>query len=138
MQSETLSDLTSVDLPKQVRRFVLTVMPILVGLHVYIGWSLIPALPLGMLGTVVGWTLLSLSALLIPMSMVARFIVSNPALVDRDQFCRFVSDGVVLIPSGADVTARSVTACNRNTFACRHESNNGDLSGGSGNGHRFH
>jgi hypothetical protein len=94
VQNETPPDPTAVNLPKQVRRFILTVMPILVGLHVYIWMEPITGAPIGMLGTAIGWTILSLSALLIPMSMLARFMVSNPALVDRANFAGSLAMGL--------------------------------------------
>jgi len=74
---------TPVDLPKQLRRFALTVIPILAVLHAYIGWRLLPALPIGTLGIVVGGIVLGLSTLLIPLGMFARFFVPLPALADR-------------------------------------------------------
>jgi len=70
-------------LRRQLRGFILTVMPILIGLHGYIGWRLLPALPIGLPGTVIGGTLLALSTLLIPLGMLARFIVPTQALADR-------------------------------------------------------
>jgi predicted MPP superfamily phosphohydrolase len=71
------------DLPRRLRRFALTVMPILAGLHTYIGWRLLPALPIGTLGTVVGVIMLGMSTLLIPLGMLARFFVPRPTLADR-------------------------------------------------------
>lgn len=71
------------DLRGRIGFFMLAVMPILVGLHAYIGWRLLPALPIGMAGKVGGGTLLGLSALLIPLGMLARFFVPRPALADR-------------------------------------------------------
>jgi predicted MPP superfamily phosphohydrolase len=70
-------------LPAQMRRFVLTVIPVLAGLHTYIGWRLLPALPIGTPGIAVGVALLGLSTLLIPLSMLTRFLVARPALADR-------------------------------------------------------
>jgi predicted MPP superfamily phosphohydrolase len=71
------------DLPLQLRRFALTVLPFLAGLHAYIGWRLLPALPFGAIGTTIGVIVLGLSTLLIPMGMLARFLVSRQALSDR-------------------------------------------------------
>jgi uncharacterized protein len=93
------------------------------------GLSLLPALPIGILGTAVGWAILSLSALLIPMSGLARFIVSNPALVD---FVGSLAMGLFSSLLMLTLLRGLLLACNRNTFACRYDSNNGDLSGGSG------
>jgi predicted MPP superfamily phosphohydrolase len=58
-------------------------MPILIGLHAYIGWRLLPALPIGVPGTLIGGTLLALSTLLIPLGMLARLIIPTQALADR-------------------------------------------------------
>lgn len=70
-------------LPGQLRRFVLTVIPILASLHAYIGWRLLPALPIGTLGTTLGAIILSVSTLLMPLGMLANFLVPSPALADR-------------------------------------------------------
>jgi predicted MPP superfamily phosphohydrolase len=71
------------DFSKRLVRFALTVMPILIGLHTYIGWRLLPALPIVMPGTVVGGLLLGLSTLLIPLGMFARFLVRGQSVADR-------------------------------------------------------
>lgn len=71
------------NMPKQLRRFLLTIMPIIIGLHIYIGWRLLPALPLSMMGEIVGWILLGLSALLMPLGMFTRFLALRPTLADR-------------------------------------------------------
>ena len=81
--SEAPQHPTPVDLPRQLRSFALTVIPILAVLHAYIGWRLLPALPIGMPGTVVGGIMLGLSTLLIPLGMLAHFFVTRPALADR-------------------------------------------------------
>jgi uncharacterized protein len=70
-------------LPAQLRRFMLTIVPVLAGLHTYIGWRLLPALPIGAPGIAVGVGLLGLSTLLIPLSMLTRFLVARPTLADR-------------------------------------------------------
>lgn len=67
----------------RLRRFLLTVMPVLGGLHAYIGWRLLPALPLDTPGTTVGVLLFGLSALLIPLGLLARFLAVRPSLADR-------------------------------------------------------
>ena len=82
-QPEAPRDPAPADLPRRLRHFALTIMPILIGLHAYIGWRLLPALPIGMPGAVFGGLLLGLSALLIPLGMFARFFVSQPAVADR-------------------------------------------------------
>ena len=62
---------------------MLTVMPVLGGLHAYIGWRLLPALPLDTPGTTIGVLLLGLSALLIPLGLLARFLNVQQVLADR-------------------------------------------------------
>ena len=73
----------SARLPPRLRRFVLTVVPVLAVLHAYLGWRLLPALPIGFTGAAIGVLLLGLSAVLMPLGMFARFVVSRPALADR-------------------------------------------------------
>lgn len=72
-----------VGLPSRLRRFALTVLPLLAGLHGYIAWRLLPALPIGWPGLTMGGLWLAASTLLIPLGMLARFVVARPALADR-------------------------------------------------------
>ena len=67
----------------RLRRFAQTVLPVLALLHAYIGWRLLPALPIGHLGTGVGIMLLIASTLLMPMGLLARFVITRQALADR-------------------------------------------------------
>ncbi len=67
---------------KRFLRFLLVVVPVLLGLHAYIGWSLLPSLEMGSLGVNLGISLLVLSTLFMPMGMFARFIFQKPALSD--------------------------------------------------------
>ena len=71
------------ELPKRIRAFALRVLPILALLHLYIGWRLLPALPYGTGGLVIGVILLCLSTLLLPMSILARFLALRQPLADR-------------------------------------------------------
>lgn len=64
-------------------RFALTVTLILAGLHGYIGWRLLPALPIGMPGWIIGIGLLALSSLLIPLGMLARRFTRRQVFADR-------------------------------------------------------
>ena len=64
-------------------RFALTVTLVLAALHAYIGWRLLPALPMGMSGWIIGIGLLLVSTLLIPLGMLARFLTPRQALADR-------------------------------------------------------
>jgi len=62
---------------------MLTVIPVLGLFHAYIGWRLMPALPLGNTGMTLGVLLLLASTLLLPLGMLARFLVRQPKLADR-------------------------------------------------------
>jgi uncharacterized protein len=70
-------------LPRRLRGFILRVMPVVAGLHAYIGWRLLPDLPIGAPGTAAGAIVLGLSALLVPAGMLARFLVTRPVFADR-------------------------------------------------------
>ncbi|MEJ1958611.1 MAG: metallophosphoesterase [Nitrosomonadales bacterium] len=82
------------ELPRRLRRFVLTVIPILAAFHAYIGWRLLPALPIGTPGIVVGVIMLGVSTLLIPLGMFAQFFVSETALADRISWVGLVTMGL--------------------------------------------
>ena len=62
---------------------MLIIVPILVVLHGYLAWRLLPALALGVTGTASAALLLGASALLMPLGMFARFVVARQALADR-------------------------------------------------------
>jgi predicted MPP superfamily phosphohydrolase len=81
-------------LPSRLRRFALTVLPLLAGLHGYIGWRLLPALPIGRPGLVLSVLLLAASTLLIPLGMLVRFVVARPALADRISWAGSLSMGL--------------------------------------------
>ncbi|MEY4590873.1 MAG: hypothetical protein RL497_2949, partial [Pseudomonadota bacterium] len=70
-------------LTRQLYRFTFTVLPILIGLHTYIGWRLLPALPISTAWAVLGGVLLALSALLMPLGMLGRFLPLPQAWADR-------------------------------------------------------
>lgn len=63
--------------------FALTVTCLLAGCHAYLAWRLLPALATGPAGWLIGSALLLLSTLLIPLGMLARFLVPRQALADR-------------------------------------------------------
>ncbi len=69
--------------PARLIRFALRATLLLALLHVYIGWSLLPALHLTPTGLRAGILLLAASALLMPLGMFARFLFSRTTLVDR-------------------------------------------------------
>ena len=75
MAQHLASQPTPVRLPAQLRRFMLTVIPILAVLHAYIGCRLLPALPIGAPGVAVGVIMLGLGLALTPadFARVVRF-----------------------------------------------------------------
>ncbi len=68
--------------PARLIRFALRATLLVAMLHVYIGWSLLPALHLSSSGQIDGILLLATSAILMPLGMFARFLFSRQALVD--------------------------------------------------------
>lgn len=77
---------TSRSKPPSIRRRLrplLIIVAVLVVMHIYLGVRLLPALPLNLFGTGVGVVLLAASALLIPLGMLARFVISRESLADR-------------------------------------------------------
>lgn len=70
-------------LPGRLRRALLRFLPLIGGLHAYIGWRLLPAFDL----SAVGWTLaitgLVISSFLVPLALLARFVVTRQDLADR-------------------------------------------------------
>ena len=64
-------------------RFLITVTVVSAGLHGYVGWRLLPALPIGTPGWIMGIALLALSTLLIPLGMLSRFVIARQSLADR-------------------------------------------------------
>jgi hypothetical protein len=58
-------------------------LPLIGGLHAYIGWRLLPALDLGTAGLTLAVGGLVLSAGLVPLGLLGRFITASQALADR-------------------------------------------------------
>lgn len=58
------------------------VLVLLLALHAYIGWRLLPPLQLGLTGNLVGIALLASSCVLLPLGLLARFMTRQP-LADR-------------------------------------------------------
>ena len=88
---------TSVELSglsRRLRHFALRVIPVLAGLHAYIGWRLLPALHPDIRGMTLGVALLCLSTLLVPLGMLARFLVARPVLADRISWVGSLSMGL--------------------------------------------
>lgn len=70
-------------LPGRLRRTLWRLMPLMGGLHAYIGWRLLPPLELGPAALALAVAGLALSACLVPLGLLGRFLVANPTLADR-------------------------------------------------------
>jgi predicted MPP superfamily phosphohydrolase len=70
-------------LPRRSLRSLYVMMALVAALHAYIGWRLLPALPLAGPGVAIGALLLAASAVLMPLGLMARFIVRRQPLSDR-------------------------------------------------------
>ncbi|HNC80226.1 MAG TPA: metallophosphoesterase [Rhodocyclaceae bacterium] len=70
-------------LPRRLRGALLRILPLLGGLHAYLGWRLLPALDLGALGLSLAIAGLVLSAGLIPLGLLGRFLIPHPGWADR-------------------------------------------------------
>ncbi len=70
-------------LPARLRRAFWRILPLLAGLHAYIGWRLLPPLALDGAGLALACLALALSTCLVPLGLFARFVVDRPALGDR-------------------------------------------------------
>lgn len=70
-------------LPSRLRRALWRLLPLIGGLHAYIGWRLLPALDLGTAGLTLAIGCLVLSTCLVPLSLLARFVVAGQAQADR-------------------------------------------------------
>uniref|UniRef100_Q479C7 Metallophosphoesterase n=1 Tax=Dechloromonas aromatica (strain RCB) TaxID=159087 RepID=Q479C7_DECAR len=70
-------------LPGRFRRALWRVLPLIGGLHAYIGWRLLPALDLGVAGLALAIGGLVISSCLVPLGLLARFVVARQALADR-------------------------------------------------------
>lgn len=68
---------------RRFRPFLTVVLPLLGALHIYLGWRLIPALDLGLAGQLTGIALLMASSVLLPLGMLARFVIAEETLADR-------------------------------------------------------
>lgn len=70
-------------LPGRVRRALWRILPLIGGLHAYIGWRLLPALDLSAAGLALAIAGLVISSCLVPLGLLARFVVVRQALADR-------------------------------------------------------
>lgn len=69
--------------PGRMRRALSRILPIIGGLHAYIGWRLLPAFDLGVGGLALAIGGLVMSTGLVPLGLLARFVVDRQALADR-------------------------------------------------------
>lgn len=67
----------------RLRRALWRILPIIGGLHAYIGWRLLPALHLDIGALVLAIAGLVISTCLVPLGLLARFVVVRQALVDQ-------------------------------------------------------
>jgi len=97
-QSHALQErVASLELSRRLRHFALRVIPILGGLHAYLGWRLLPPLQLSSGGMALGVLALCLSTLLVPLGMLARFVpflAARPALADRVSWASSLAMGL--------------------------------------------
>lgn len=70
-------------LPSRLRRALWRLVPLIGGLHAYIGWRLLPALDLSAAGMALAICGLLVSACLVPLGLLGRFVVARQALADR-------------------------------------------------------
>ena len=74
-------------------RFLLVVITIIGILHAYIGWRLLPALPIGLTGWIIGIACLTLSTLLLPMGLLARFVLAREIDADKVSWVGYLAMG---------------------------------------------
>ena len=67
----------------RIRRALWRILPLIGGLHAYIGWRLLPALDLGTVGLVLAIGGLAISTVLVPLGLLGRFLGVRQALADR-------------------------------------------------------
>ncbi|MEI7613820.1 MAG: metallophosphoesterase [Betaproteobacteria bacterium] len=76
-------DAGRVKFPGRLRRFALTVIPVLAVFHLYIGWRLLPDMPFDWFGVALSILALCVSTFLMPLGMLARFLGLSQPLADR-------------------------------------------------------
>ncbi|QRM20099.1 metallophosphoesterase [Dechloromonas sp. TW-R-39-2] len=67
----------------RLKRTLWRLLPLVAGLHAYIGWRLLPPLELSRPGLILAIAGLVISTCLVPLGLLARFIVDRQALADR-------------------------------------------------------
>jgi uncharacterized protein len=73
--------------------FLLKVIFILAAIHAYIGWRLLPALPIGVTGWIIGIALLVASTVLLPMGLLARFVLARETDADKVSWVGYLAMG---------------------------------------------
>jgi len=85
--AETPAETEALDLPRRTRRryrrFAARVLMIFAPVHIYVGWSLLPDLPVAPAVQVLGALLLAVSSVLIPYGTLALIFFRDPDWVDR-------------------------------------------------------
>jgi len=82
----SVSDRTDVVVERKrtrIRKFAFRVLLIFAPVHVYVGWSLLPDLPIGPVPTALAICALVVSTFLIPYGTLARLFFNNQGFVDR-------------------------------------------------------
>lgn len=67
----------------RMRRALWRFLPLIGGLHAYIGWRLLPAFDLGATGLALAIGGLVISTFLVPLALLGRFLVARQVLADR-------------------------------------------------------
>jgi predicted MPP superfamily phosphohydrolase len=81
-------------LPDRFRSFAARVIPVLILLHTYIGWQLLPVMPLPSYSMSIGIILLASSCFLTPLGLFARFVVVDEDLADRTSLVGYIAMGL--------------------------------------------
>jgi len=70
-------------LPGRLRRVLWRLLPLIGGLHAYIGWRLLPPLALDHTQLALAIAGLAISTCLVPLGLLARFLIARQTLADR-------------------------------------------------------
>ena len=70
-------------LPGRLRRALWRILPLIGALHAYIGWRLLPPLDLDTRGWALAIGGLAISTCLVPLGLLARFVIDRQTLADR-------------------------------------------------------
>jgi len=81
-------------LPDRFRSFAARVIPALALLHLYIGWQLLPSMPMATLSLPLGIALLAGSCFLTPLGLFARFVITDENVADRISLIGYIAMGL--------------------------------------------